>query len=41
MASEGGEIQNSTNFNYLLEEFGMMVNTGQPYFTLANETNFD
>jgi intraflagellar transport protein 52 len=29
LANEGGESASQTNFNYLLEEYGMMVNPGK------------
>jgi intraflagellar transport protein 52 len=28
MSSEGGESKNNTNINYLLEQFGIMINNG-------------
>jgi intraflagellar transport protein 52 len=32
LAGEGGEASYPTNFNYLLEEYGMMVNPGISFF---------
>ena len=29
MATEGGESYSETNFNYLLEEYGIMINPGK------------
>ena len=28
LSSEGGESKNSTNINYFLEEYGIMINNG-------------
>ena len=32
MLSEGGEQKSKTNLNFMLEEFGIMVNTGKRTF---------
>ncbi len=29
MMTEGGEVKQNTNINFLLEEFGIMVNSGE------------
>ena len=29
LLTEGGEVKQNTNINFLLEEFGIMVNSGE------------
>lgn len=30
MMTEGGELKHNTNINFLLEELGVMANSGEP-----------
>lgn len=36
MLGEGGESNFNTNINFLLEEYGIMVNNGKSFLTCAN-----
>lgn len=35
LMTEGGEVKQNTNINFLLEEFGIMVNNGKPSRIIA------
>ena len=34
MMTEGGETKHNTNINFLLEELGVMVNSGMHYYMI-------
>lgn len=37
LMTEGGEVKQNTNINFLLEEFGIMVNNGEwPFFEFCD-----
>lgn len=40
MLGEGGESRYDTNINFLLEEYGIMVNNGNLNFVDANHVQF-
>lgn len=40
MLGEGGEIRYDTNINFLLEEFGIMVNNGENQILCVGVHNF-
>ena len=40
MLGEGGESRFDTNINFLLEEYGIMVNNGNYYYYFIRGSNF-
>ena len=41
LMSEGGETKSNTNLNFLLEEYGIMVNNGLSIILITDQTRQD
>ena len=39
LMNEGGESQSQTNINYLLEQYGISVNSGQLYSVISESAS--